>query len=112
MMAATMFILASCARVEIKNQLWCVDLGSLGAHCANTLKSETYDLDVQTWENRRFGQFCTNDDSDKLGSQLAEMKKELEEICSIYSACTYEQVAALHNFLKDMAKRQAGLIKK
>lgn len=106
MMVAALLSLNACSQVEIKNQLWCVDQGTLGAHCANTLKSETYDIPVDIWENRRFGQICTNDDPDKLGTQFAEMKKELEQLCSVYNACTYEKVTALRGFLKHMTDKQ------
>ena len=96
----------SCSQVEIKDEKWCTYKGTLGAHCAHTLSSVTYDYTQEQWLNRSFGQICTDDDFDKLGTQFAEIKKEQEELCSIYNACTYEQVAALHRFLGHMLTEQ------
>ena len=102
---------ASCQKVEIMDEEWCVDKGTLGAHCAHTLSTVTEDIPQPDWDNRRFGQACTIDPPGKLGSTLAEIKKEQEEICSIYNACTYEEVNALHNFLEHMISVQKGLNK-
>ena len=107
----TMGVLQSCSNVEIKDQKWCGDQGTLGAHCAHTLSNSTYDYDYNTWANRRFGQLCTDDDPDKLGSQFAEMKKEVEELCSITNSCSYPQVTALRSFLNNGIKFQRGLKK-
>lgn len=85
----------SCGNVTITDKEFCVDQGTLGAHCAHTMTTPTRDIPQPIWDNMRFGQFCTVDPQDNLGSTFAQMKKEIEELCSYCNCCDYPAAQSL-----------------
>lgn len=110
MMGALALSLSSCARVAITDKTFCVDQGTLGAHCANTLSIPTKDIPQPDWDNLRFGQFCTLDPQDNLGGTFSQMKKELEELCSYCNCCDYPTMDAIRQFFERAAKMQQQMI--
>lgn len=85
MMVALTLILSACS-IPIKNQRWFGDEGSQGAVYFETLTTETGHIDKPTWDQMRVGMACTTLDT------FAEIKAELEKLCSISRRCNYEQV--------------------
>lgn len=75
---------AGCA-VQIKNERWYGDLGPKGAVWFETLSDKSGQIDKEAWDQIRVGMACTATDT------LAEIKKEIEELCSS-TACNYEKV--------------------
>lgn len=80
-------LLSGCA-VQIKNERWYGDLGNQGAIYFETLTNVTGSVDKAIWDALRVGMACTSTDT------LAEIKKEIEELCSS-TACDYEKVQAI-----------------
>lgn len=80
-------LLSGCA-VQIQNERWYGDEGSKGAAWFETLTSDVGKVDKQDWDNLRIGMACTTTGT------LANIKKEIEELCSS-TACDYEKVSAI-----------------
>lgn len=87
--------LSGCA-VEIKNERWYGDEGPLGAHYFETLTSAEGDVSKDIWDQIRVGMACTDIDT------IAEIKQEIEQLCSLSNACSYDQV---HAQLEDILAR-------
>ena len=85
-------LLSACSTVKIQDEEFCADMGSQGATCAHLLTNQTRDIEQPEWDNTRFGWFCTT------GDDLAEMKKEIEELCSVSGKCDYATQQALAKF--------------
>lgn len=74
--------------VKIKNERWYGDMGNQGAIYFETLTNVTGTLDKPAWDALRVGMACTSTDA------LAEIKREIEQLCSATS-CDYEKVSAV-----------------
>jgi hypothetical protein len=99
-------LLSGCSQVEIKNQRWYGDLGPKGAVYFETLTTATGTVDKASWDTMRVGMACITTDT------LAEVKKEIEELCSA-TPCDYEKVSqALGKFQAriDRFMRRAGTL--
>lgn len=77
-------LLCSCA-VPIKNERWYGDEGLKGAVWFETLSDKSGEIDKLTWDAMRVGMACTSTDT------LAEIKSEIEKLCSA-SSCDFEKV--------------------
>lgn len=85
LMAGCLLTTSSCGHVQILDKETCVDMGSLGAHCAHAYSSGERDIAQPDWDNTRFGWFCQSADD------TVETKKEAEELCSIKGvSCDYQ----------------------
>lgn len=93
--ALLLLMLNGCA-VQIKNERWYGDLGPRGAIYFETLSNATGSVSKAEWDAMRVGMACTTTDT------LAEIKKEIEELCSS-TACDYEKVSRV------LGKFQANL---
>jgi len=49
-------LLSGCARVVVKNEIWCADAGTGGAECFYTLSDKEFSLDKYEWDRLRAGQ--------------------------------------------------------
>lgn len=77
-------LLSGCA-VKVKNERWYGDLGNQGAVYFETLSNSTGAISKPEWDAMRVGMACTSTDT------LAEIKKEIEQLCSA-TPCNYEAV--------------------
>lgn len=77
-------LLSGCA-VQIKNERWYGDTGPSGAVWFETLSDKSGQIDKASWDQMRVGMACTSTDT------LAEVKREIEQLCSS-TACNYEKV--------------------
>lgn len=89
-------LLSSCAQVPIKDQEYCGDEGTLGAHCFHTLSSGERQIEKEAWDNERFGMVCTK------AENLADTKAVIEKLCSEANNCTYEVQQAITAFFNHM----------
>lgn len=80
-------MLSGCA-VKIKNERWYGDMGPKGAVWFETLTDAGGNIDQAAWDHMRVGMACTSTDT------LAEIKRELEQLCSA-TVCDYEKVSAV-----------------
>jgi hypothetical protein len=83
----TALLLTSCA-VEIKNERWYGDEGQAGAVWFETLTPAKGKVDKADWDALRLGMACTTVET------LAEIKREIEQLCS-QTNCNYVQVSAI-----------------
>lgn len=97
---ALVLSLSSCGHVEIKDQEFCGDKGSLGAKCFHTLTPATRTISQPEWDNYRFGQIC------EKAEVFADWKKILEEQCSLHDNCDYPETRAVLDFLGRVEKFQ------
>lgn len=74
----------------------CRDKGELGAHCAFTNAGESYDLEKDEWDNRRFGQFCLSEEDFAADTKFAE------QACEKMNGCDIQK---LRKEMKEMRKR-------
>lgn len=81
------FLVSSCS-LKVPNILWCRDSGSLGAFCAETNTEVEFSLSKSEWDERRFGQFCT----DEKG--FAKNQQFIEEACERVKGCDIEKLRA------------------
>jgi len=92
---AQIAFLASCS-LKLPNLEVCRDKGLLGAHCAFTNDGESFDLDRDEWDNRRFGNFCMSEED------FAANQKFIEQACEQAKGCDIEK---LRKKIKAMHKR-------
>ena len=83
----TVLLTSSCGTVQIKDHEFCGDLGSSGASCFHTLKTDSRDIPKPEWDAYRFGQICETADV------FSDWKAVIEKLCSESHKCTYEQQA-------------------
>jgi len=97
-----LFITTSCGDVNIKDEVWYADKGLLGAVELHTLTNDMKDIPKLDWDNMRFGMLCTSTDT------FAEIKSELETLCSYGDDCTYDtqqKVQAIANKIGFMERK-------
>lgn len=89
-------LLASCAQVPIKDETWDISLGITGAAEFHTLSTESRDLDLNAWAalwddltNPQGPMACTRT------ATLAEIKAEVEKLCSFAKICNVELKTAI-----------------
>lgn len=87
-----------CAKVRIKNQRWCGDIGTQGAICYHTLTDQELIIPQPQWDNERFGQICTHDPPDQRGKTFAEIKTWLEQLCALSKRCKYPEHEKIMEF--------------
>ena len=90
------FTVTSCARVALKDNEWCGDMGSEGAACFNTLSDLGRDIPKEQWDDERFGMLCTNSTS------FANWKAAIEKLCDDTGRCDYEVRKAIENLEKKL----------
>lgn len=94
MLISFVFLLASCARVKVKDSEWCGDIGSYGASCFHTLTDETREVSLKEWEQERFGMICTKADN------FADWKITILKLCRIAKfRCTYDSKTKMVQFI-------------
>lgn len=79
--------LSGCA-VRIQNERWYADIGDKGAFWFETLTNNGGSVEKSDWDVMRVGMACTTTDT------LAEIKREIEQLCSS-TACDYQKVSAI-----------------
>ena len=84
--------LASCGTIKIKDQVYCGDAGPLGATCFHTRNDETFDLDVQEWEENRYGMICTE------ASNYSDNIAIIQKACRACKCCTYDAKKQIFQF--------------
>lgn len=89
-MALLLILNSSCA-VTIQNERWWGDLGPSGAVWFDTLDNQTGTVDKASWDALRIGMACTTTDT------FAEIKKEIEQLCSASGRCDYPAVSQVLN---------------
>lgn len=88
-------------QVVIRNHWWCADKGELGAYCSPMFTdSEEVDLDKDSWDAYRFGQFCGPSEA------FADMKTQLLKLCKASGKCTVEMKALIRSFERNIEKMQ------
>lgn len=104
-------VASSCAHVDIPDHEWCADKGTLGAHCVHTNVDAERDINKADWDNMRFGQICTNDPTDKMGSTFADMKSVIEQLCNLAKKrCTYDDIESVENFFLKVDETQKSFL--
>lgn len=81
-----LLILSGCGAVVIQNERWYVDKGALGAVYFETLSSVKGSLTPDEWKEKRYGMTCST------GDTFAEVKREIEKLCSASPSCSFEVV--------------------
>ncbi len=85
-------ILSACAQVPIKDFEGCGDMGDSGAACFHSLTLESRDIPKPAWDKERFGQICLK------AQAIADLKSEIEKLCSITDRCTKEEKQEIADF--------------
>lgn len=80
----------NCSSVYIKDMEVCGDMGSSGAHCAHTQKTDTRDIPLAAWNVERFGQLCIK------GDDFGEIKLVIEKLCHQTKHCTSDMIKSLN----------------
>jgi len=93
---------ASCPKVKIRDHEICGDKGAMGAKCFHTLSAQTRTLDLEQWDDERFGQLCMKADA------YANLKAALLKLCDSSRRCSWEQVKAIQTLGQNVSdfKRQ------
>lgn len=92
-------LLVSCARVQVKNTEWCTDLGNSGAHCFNTLSTDSREVPKKEWDAERFGMLCTSSDD------FYEWKAIILKLCQYArDRCTYEDRMRIQTYLNNFQR--------
>ncbi len=73
-------------------------MGSAGATCEHMLVSKPRDIDAVHWDDERFGQLCITPDA------YADIKAELEALCSLSKECVYETSPSLDKLYRKAVK--------
>lgn len=74
----------SCGHITVKNTEVCGDLGSLGAHCANTLNDTTRDISKVDWDEERVGMLCMT------STAFTDTETAIDQFCTAYNLCDYQ----------------------
>lgn len=85
-LVTTSICLASCGKLTEYNTEWCRDKGILGAHCNWTHEGEASDPDKESWDEKRFGMFCTSEES------FAANQLFFEQACEKTKGCKVEEL--------------------
>lgn len=94
----------SCS-TQIKDLEFCGDLGADGATCFHTLTPASRNVSKTQWDASRFGMICTS------GDAVAEIKREIEQLCSVTS-CDYNTQASIAAFFaRAQAVRAKAVVK-
>lgn len=72
-------------------------MGTQGASCVHTLSTMKEDIPEPEWDDVRFGMLCTSADN------FADIKTEIEKLCSVSGKCTYDMKAQIKNFFDNVA---------
>lgn len=89
-------LLASCARIEVKDQAWFADAGKFGAAEIHTLSTYQRDIPKPEWDKMRVGMFCAT------GETFKEIKVTIEALCHMAGKglCTFEDQKKIQTFFK------------
>jgi hypothetical protein len=97
----SVFLLSSCAKVQIKDSEWCGDLGQDGASCFNTLSDKQRDIAKAEWDKERFGMICTK------AQTFADWQASILKLCKASKRCTYEGKKVIFNFMQNVNEIEA-----
>jgi len=89
-------VISGCATVEIKNQEFCGDMGSMGATCFKTLTDDTRDINKTDWDNERMGMICESPEV------FADWKGLIMKLCHKSRACRYQAEKMLSRFFTNI----------
>lgn len=94
--------ISGCPSVEIKDSEWCGSLASKGAACFHTLTEESRVMNLQQfaewWNDLKDPKICST------AAVFADIKADLEELCSFNNVCTYEQKQQIANISAKLDK--------
>ena len=93
---SSIFLLSSCSRVKVYDDVWCADSGKFGAECFYTLSSGEFSLDKYQWDKLRVGQICTG--SENRGEGYKHIRQAIEKLCADTNKCTLEEKKAIAEF--------------
>lgn len=81
-------LLTNCPGVQLKDHEWCGSLASDGAACFHELTSDTRQMNLQQfvtwWDDLSDPKVATP------SSTLADIKADIEKLCSFESVCTVQ----------------------
>lgn len=97
---------SSCAKVQIHDDLWCIDAGKYGAECFNTISNKEKTLNKYEWDKLRVGQVCSATESP--GKGYSNIKNAIEKLCADTRFCTAEQ----KEMIKNIAEKVDSNLKK
>lgn len=83
---------SACSTVEIKNQEFCGDMGSMGADCFKTLTDETRHVSKDDWDNERMGMICESPEV------FGDWKAVILKLCHKSKTCRYQAEETLVKF--------------
>lgn len=91
-------LLSGCTSVEIKDQAWYGNKGSLGAVEFHTLSSSQKDITKSQWNAILLTQplVCTSVET------FGDVKKAVEQLCSICNCCDYNTKVEITNFFNNV----------
>jgi hypothetical protein len=95
-------LLSSCGNVTIKDEVWYGNKGMMGAVAFHTFTTDSHEVSFEDWMRilRNNPLVCTSVTS------VGDMKKELEQLCSVCNCCSPDMTAALDQFVTNVAKSQ------
>lgn len=92
----SVFLLSSCAKVQISDSEWCGDLGEDGASCFNTLSDKQRDIAKKEWDKERLGMICSKAET------FADWQATILKLCKASKRCSYQGKQIIFNFMENV----------
>lgn len=103
-LSTALLFTSGCNKVKFTDNEWCADEGRLGADCFFTLSDKSETLSKADWDNKRFGQLCTDIDS------FTNWKKGIEKLCANNPDCDPQTKAQFEKFFNKIKSMREHLL--
>lgn len=100
----TVVLLLSCSQVTVKDEIVYANKGMLGAVGLHTLTNDQCEVTFQEWMSllRTNPMLCVS------VSAFGDVKKELEQLCSVCNCCSVDMTVAIDQFMTNVQKSESG----